>query len=135
MKIQKTIGWLLLPLSLTACLTPTPPQPVTDRNSVLTQGNVQMNLRVGQTTKTDVLETFGAPNITTRDDAGREVWTYQRQAQVTQSSSQSGYWSLILAGQSGSAEGFESTYRMMTLIIKFDARDRVSDFRSRTANF
>ena len=41
-------------------------QPVTDRNSTLTQGNVQMNLVIGQTTKAAVLETFGAPNVTTR---------------------------------------------------------------------
>ena len=135
MKIPKTIGWFLLSLSLAACVMPTPPKPVTERNSALTQGNVQMNLQVGKTTKANVLETFGSPNITTRDDTGREVWTYQRQAQVTQSSSQSGYWSLILAGKSGSAEGFESTYRMMTLIIKFDDRDRVADFKSRTVNF
>ena len=46
-----------------------------------------MNLEVGKTTKANVLETFGSPNITTRDGAGREVWTYQRQAQVAQSSS------------------------------------------------
>lgn len=112
-----------------------PPQPLTDRNSALTQGNVQMNLIVGQTTKAHVLETFGAPNITTRDGSGREVWTYQRAAQVSQSSSRSGYWTIILAGQSSSAAGFESGSRMITLIIKFDGNDVVTDFRSRTSEF
>jgi len=94
-----------------------------------------MNLAVGKTTKAEVLENFGSPNITTRDGAGREVWSYQRSAQVAQSSSQSGYWTVILAGKSTSAAGFESSSRMMTLIIKFDANDIVSDFRSRTSNF
>ncbi|MFO1375029.1 MAG: hypothetical protein U1E99_10690 [Agitococcus sp.] len=94
-----------------------------------------MNLAVGQTTKAEVLEKFGSPNITTRDGAGREVWSYQREAQVTQSASQSGYWSVILAGQSSSAAGFESSSRMITLIIKFDDKDIVTDFRSRTSNF
>jgi len=111
------------------------PQPLTERNSDLTQGNVQMNLIVGQTSKADVLENFGSPNVTTRDGAGREVWSYQRAAQVTQSSQQSGYWTVILAGQSTSAAGFESSSRMITLIIKFNAQDVVSDFRSRTSNF
>ncbi len=111
------------------------PQPLTDRNSQLTQGNVQMNLEVGETTKTQVLEAFGAPNITTRDGAGREVWTYQRAAQVAQSSTKEQYWTIILAGQSNSASGFESNSRMITLIIKFDNHDVVSDFRSRTSNF
>ncbi|MCB4743459.1 MAG: hypothetical protein LGB07_01000 [Sulfurovum sp.] len=94
-----------------------------------------MNLVTGKTTKAEVLENFGSPNITTRDGGGREVWTYQRTAQVSQSSSQSGYWTIILAGQSGNASGFESSSRMITLIIKFNSRDIVTDFRSRTSNF
>lgn len=112
-----------------------PPQPLTERNSALTQGNVQMHLVVGQTTKAEVLETFGAPNITTRDGSGREVWTYQRTAQVSQSSSRSGYWTVILGGQRSAASGFESSSRMITLIIKFDSSDVVTDFRSRTSDF
>ena len=113
----------------------TPPQPVTERNSQLTQGNVQMNLIIGLTTKAQVIESFGSPNITTRDGAGREVWTYQRAAQVSQSSSQSGAWSVILAGKSTEAAGFESTSRMITLIIKFNNNDVVADFKSRTSTF
>ncbi len=117
---------------LSACASP---EPVSDRNRDLTQGNVQMNLRVGETAKSDVLETFGAPNVTTRDGDGREVWTYQRQARVQQSSSRSSGWTVIFAGGSASASGFESTSRMMTLIIYFDENDQVVDFRSRESNF
>ena len=84
----------------------TAPAPVDQRNSILTQGNVQMNLRVGSTTKADVLNTFGSPNITTRDASGEEVWSYQRQATVAQSSSSGTYWSIFLTGESSSAAGF-----------------------------
>jgi len=112
-----------------------PPKPLSERNSQLTQGNVQMNLTVGETTKAQVLEHFGSPNITTRDGTGREVWSYQRTAQVVQSSTQSGYWTILLGGGSSNASGFESSSRMMTLIIKFDSNDIVTDFRSRTSNF
>ena len=119
--------------SLVGCVLP--PEPVIDQNSDLTQGNVQMNLIVGQTSKADVLENFGSPNVTTRDGAGREVWSYQRAAQVEKSSKQSGYWTVILAGQSRSASGFESSSRMITLIIKFNDQDVVTDFRSRTSQF
>lgn len=122
-----------LGLLLPGCVPP--PQPLTERNSALTQGNIQLNLVAGQTTKAQVLETFGAPNITTRDGSGREVWTYQRAAQVSQSSNRSGYWTVILAGQNSSASGFESGSRMITLIIKFDSSDVVTDFRSRTSDF
>ena len=111
------------------------PQPLSDRNNQLTQGNVQLNLNVGSTNKAEVLEKFGSPNITTRDGSGKEVWTFQRQAQVAQSSSSSGGWSILLVGQSSNAAGFESSSRMITLIIKFDANDVVSDFRSRASNF
>jgi outer membrane protein assembly factor BamE (lipoprotein component of BamABCDE complex) len=111
------------------------PQPVTTRNSELTHGNVQMNLKVGETTQTEVLEKFGAPNITSIDGSGREVWTYQRHATVTQSSSRGGYWTIVLAGGGRSSSGAETTTRTMTLIIKFDENKVVSDFNSRSSNF
>lgn len=133
MQICKLLPILGAVLVLSACMET--PQPLTQRNSQLTQGNVQMNLIVGQTTKAEVLEKFGGPNITARDGSGREVWTYQRAAQVSQSSSKSGYWTIILAGQSSRSSGFESSSSMITLIIKFDQNDVVKDFRSRTSKF
>lgn len=128
--------YFLLPLSIavSGCMT-SDPGPVDQRNSALTQGNVQMNMEVGKTTKAQVLEVFGAPNITTRDAGGAEVWSYQRHATVAQSSSGSNYWTILLAGGSKSASGFSQSSRTMTLIIKFDAKDIVSDFRSRTSDF
>lgn len=113
----------------------TVPAPVDQRNSILTQGNVQMNLRVGTTTKADVLNAFGSPNITTRDASGEEVWSYQRQATVAQSSNSGSYWNILLTGESRSAAGFAQSSRMMTLIITFNKNDVVSDFRSRTSDF
>lgn len=119
---------------LTACVQ-SPVNPVTVRNGPLTHGNVQMNLRIGETSQTEVLEIFGAPNITSLDGSGKEVWTYQRHATVSQSSSSENYWTIILAGGESSASGFEQTQRTMTLIIKFDPDGTVSDFRSRSSNF
>ena len=133
MKTLTILFSFMLSIVLIGC-TPAP-KPLTERNSQLTQGNVQMNLVVGKTTKVEVLENFGSPNITTRDGAGREVWSYQRAAQVSQSSSQSGYWTILLAGQSSNASGFQSSSSMITLIIKFNSSDVVTDFRSRTSNF
>jgi len=121
-------------LALSACA-PAPTKPVTNRNSELTHGNVQMNLKVGETSQTQVLEVFGAPNITSIDGSGQEVWTYQRAATVTQSSSSNGYWTVLLGGQSQEASGLEQTQRTMTLIIKFNDRKVVSDFRSRSSEF
>ena len=132
MKIR-LLSAALLASVLTACATA--PSPVDNRNSALTQGNVQMNLKVGQTSKTEVLEVFGAPNITTRDASGSEVWSYQRHATVSQSNSSSSYWTVLLLGGGSSASGFSETSRTMTMIIKFDSNDVVSDFRTRSSDF
>ena len=59
----------------------------------------------------------------------------QQAAQVAQSSTSEGYWTIIFAGQSKTASGFESSSKMITLIIKFDENDVVTDFRSRESNF
>ena len=135
---------LVLGVAIASVSCTAPSQSAPERNSTLTQGQVQMNLQVGETRKAEVLEAFGAPNITTRDGDGMEVWTYQRSARVSQSTSRSGLWSILLApgarGAGGllgasSSSGFETTSRMITLIIEFDAADVVSDFRSRTADF
>lgn len=130
---KQSLVLLILAGLLSACAQTA--TPVTTRNSELTHGNVQMSLEVGATSQTDVLEAFGAPNITSIDGSGQEVWTYQRQATVAQSSSSSNYWTIVLAGGGSEASGFERTQRTMTLIIKFDDRGIVSDFRSRSSNF
>ena len=131
--MKKILFLFIFSILLTGCVTA--PEPLTKKNSELTQGMVQMKVEVGKTSKTEILETFGGPNITTRDSSGNEVWTYQRQAQTNQSSSQSGYWTIILAGKTSEASGFETSSRMMTLIIKFDKNDIVTDFKSRESNF
>ena len=131
--MKKILFVFIFSILLTGCVTA--PEPLTKKNSELTQGMVQMNLEVGKTTKADVIETFGAPNITTRDSSGNEIWTYQRQAQVSQSSSSSGFVFVIIAGKSAEASGFETSSKMMTLIIKFDENDLVTDFKSRESNF
>ena len=110
-------------------------KPVDDRMNTLTQGNVQLNLSVGKTTKLEVLQCFGSPNITTRDASGAEVWSYQRHATVSQSSSSSSYFSIIIGGVGKSADGFSQSSRTATLIIKFDRSDVVSDFQSRMSEF
>lgn len=134
--MTKIIKGLLLASSLVfvGCVQ-TNTKPVTTRNSNLTTGNVEMNIKVGQTTKSDVLEHFGAPNVTTTSASGLDIWSYQRQATVSQSSSKSGYWTVILAGGGSSASGFEQTQRTMTLIIKFSEKDIVADFKSRYSEF
>jgi len=101
----------------------------------LTHGQVQLTLRRGITTQAEVLETFGAPNITTIDGSGNEVWEYQKHATVEKSSSSGAYGTIIIAGASKTKTGFEQSTRTMTLIIKFDRSRKVVDFRSMSSSF
>lgn len=118
-----------------------------DSPNTLTHGMAQMVLRVGTTTQMEVLETFGAPNITTLDASGQEVWVYDRQATVTSSGS-SGFSIGMLAGAAGGGVaggaglGFgksksktSQTQRTMILVIKFGADKRVVDFKSRSSSY
>lgn len=127
---------ILASLLLSACVGSI--TPVDNRNSSLTQGNVQMSIIIGETTKADVLEAFGAPNVTTRDGSGRETWSYQRAATASQSSNAKanvqGMLPIIYDVSIGGS-GFQQTSRMITLIIKFDSNDVVIDFKSRESNF
>ena len=121
-------------------------KPRDDANS-LTHGMVQMTLRVGQTTQMEVLDSFGAPNITTIDGDGREVWVYDRHATVSFDSS-SGFSIGMLVGAAGGdvagggGLGFgkkksrsSQSSRTMTLVIKFGPDKRVVDFKSRSSSF
>jgi outer membrane protein assembly factor BamE (lipoprotein component of BamABCDE complex) len=101
----------------------------------LTHGQVQLTLKKGVTTQSEVLEVFGAPNITTIDSSGLEVWTYQKHAIVEKSKSSNMYGTIILFGAGSKAAGFEQSARTMTLIIKFDENKKVVDFKSMSTSF
>jgi hypothetical protein len=118
-----------------------------DSPNTLTHGMVQMTLRVGTTTQSEVLETFGAPNVTTIDGEGREVWVYDRFATVS-ATKDSGFSIGILGGAAGGSVaggaglGFgtsksksSTSTRSMTLVIKFGPDRRVVDFKSRSSSF
>jgi hypothetical protein len=134
----------LVVLALALVTTPVLAQ---DSANTLTHGMVQMTLRVGQTTRAEVLETFGGPNITTIDGEGREVWVYDRFATVS-STKDSGFRIGILGGAGGDGAaggaglGFgkskskaSTSTRSMTLILKFGSDGRLADFKSRSSSF
>ncbi len=113
----------------------------------LTHGMVQMNLRVGETTQGQIIESFGAPNITTIDGSGQEMWVYDRHATVSYDKSSGFSIGLLLGAGGGDVGGggglgfgsrkskSTSSSRSMTLIIKFDRNKVVSDFQSRSSSF
>lgn len=140
---------LLLALTLAASCLPLQSVGAAEKPSsnALTQGVVQMTLKVGETTQAEVLEIFGGPNISTVDGNGDEMWVYDRHATV--SSNESGGFSIglgLIGGGSGVGAGgglgfgkskskAETSTRSMTLIIKFGKNKVVSDFKSRSSSF
>jgi hypothetical protein len=135
---------VLIAMVLATLGTPTVAQ---ESPNTLTHGMVQMTLHVGQTTRAEVLETFGGPNVTTMDGDGREVWVYDRFATVS-STKDSGFKIGILGGVAGDSAaggaglGFgkskskaSTSTRSMTLILKFGPDGRLADFKSRSSSF
>lgn len=118
-----------------------------DDPNTLTHGMVQMSLRVGQTSQLEVFNAFGAPNITTVDGSGQEVWIYDRHATITSDSTGGFSIGIGVGGGDGGVGavgglGFgkkksktETSQRTMTLVIKFNNAKVVSDFRSRSSSF
>ena len=134
---MKKLLALLSGLTLAACMGTTPVgEPMSKSN--LTSGQVSLTLKKNITSQAEVVETFGAPNLVTQNADGEEVWTYQRNATVSNSVSNSSYATIILLGGSSKSSGFEQSSRTMTLIIKFKEIKGVKtvvDFSSRASSF
>lgn len=134
-------------LSLILCCVVPAQLSAQDTANMLTHGMVQLSLHVGTTSQAEVIEALGAPNITTIDGSGREVWVYDRHATVSASSSSSFSIGILVGGVgagvgAGGGLGFgkgknkhEESSRSMTLIIKFDEAKKVIDFKSRSSSF
>ena len=127
---------VLLAFSSMSCASQNQRQgPTEEERNPLTHGNVQLHLRIGQTSQAQVLDVFGPPDIATIDGSGKEVWTYKKSASVSRSSTGGGGFFLLLGGYSRSSSSAENTQRRMTLLIKFNQQKIVSDFKSRTSSF
>jgi outer membrane protein assembly factor BamE (lipoprotein component of BamABCDE complex) len=112
-------------------------------------GLAKKSLVKGQTNQQQVLEIFGAPNITTKGTGEvAEVWTYEKVSSeyvASQAGVGGGYGvagvpggNVPMAGGlmgSYSKQKGASSVRTVTLIIKFDANEIVSDYKIMETNF
>jgi outer membrane protein assembly factor BamE (lipoprotein component of BamABCDE complex) len=116
-----------------------------DRISI---GTVQREIKKGLSSAA-VVEILGSPNMVSTDSEGREVWVYDKISteKIYSNSSQSGSGFLLGAfsntllggGMSGSGAkstgASQTTQKTLTIIIKFDAKNKVRDFAYRTSKF
>lgn len=109
-------------------------------------GTVQREIRRGMS-GAEVIEALGSPNVLTTDEAGREVWIYDKFATDVVASESS--WLLFgagggggsggggggAAGARGSAGARSTSQRTLTVIIKFDEGRKVRDFAYHASRF
>jgi outer membrane protein assembly factor BamE (lipoprotein component of BamABCDE complex) len=100
------------------------------QRSNLTAGMVKAKIEKGATTQTEVLEVFGPPDLVTHKD-GVDVWTYDKTSYDLES--HNSYFTVLVAGASSRQARSSSTSTM--LILYFDERDVVSDYRLSAVKF
>lgn len=140
----------LLPVVLIAAGCSTAPQHRADVQDDsadrVTVGVVQKDIYIGMPGSA-VIAAIGSPNVVTTNEDRNEVWVYDKFAtDVVHSKSSGGVWGIIFGpiGSAGSAafgnarqsSGATSTsQRTLTIVIRFDAERRVSDFAYHASRF
>lgn len=100
------------------------------QSSNLTPGVVKMKIVKGQTSQTEIVETFGPPDLVTHKD-DQDVWTYDKTSYDYHK--ESGYLTVIFAGIGG--DKVRSNSKSTMLIVYFDKNDVVSDYRLSAVKF
>lgn len=94
------------------------------QKSNLSVGMIKSKVIKNQTTQTDILSIFGAPNLITKNKSNDEVWSYNKMS--TDSSSSSSFATILLAGTSSAA--ISKTTSSFDWIITFDSNNIVKDY-------
>lgn len=102
--------------------------------SHLTYGMAKKNIKIGETTQADIIELFGSPdNMILKD--GKEMWIYDRFRVESESSSSSGYGTILIAGVAGTSSKTSSYTKTITIIINFDSNTVVEDYQMRVGGY
>ena len=131
MSLHHVIVLLFIAPLITSCAT-FPEVDRSEQRSNLTSGMVKTRLVKGKTIQAEVLEIFGAPNITTRNSEGHEVWNYHKISYESYGARKDDvYWFL----QGGSRAISSTTSRSFDLIITYDKNDVVIDYKMISSQF
>jgi len=129
--MNKLIISIILSTLLSSCAVY---QPNNNIDGNVTVGTVQKEIKIGMSS-IDVAKALGSPNIVQTDDDRNEVWIYDKiSTQVNASSSKGGVWFLLFAASS-SESSRSSSQRTLTIIIKFNKKQKVKDFSYHTSRF
>jgi len=123
---------------------------VREDSDKVTVGNVQREIHVGMS-GAEVVAVLGSPNVVTTDEDRHEVWVYDKVATEARYSRSSGGLAAVLLGGVligdglfGGAGGGSTNYaagasstsqRTLTVVIYYDAANRVRDFAYHSSSF
>ncbi|MDH4048961.1 MAG: hypothetical protein OEW68_15545 [Gammaproteobacteria bacterium] len=108
----------------------------------ITVGTVQKEIRIGMSA-TDVAAALGSPNIVSSDGDRQQSWIYDKISTDVVESKSSGTVVGLIFGSSGGGAGTgtmsggarSTSQRTLTVIVKFDAEQRVRDFSYHSSRF
>jgi outer membrane protein assembly factor BamE (lipoprotein component of BamABCDE complex) len=102
--------------------------------NTLTYGMVKKHIKVGQSNQEDVVKLFGSPdNMVMRRN--KEVWVYDRYRVETDTTTSSGYGTILLAGGSQSSTSISTRVKTITVIIDFTPSGVVEDLNMRVGGY
>jgi outer membrane protein assembly factor BamE (lipoprotein component of BamABCDE complex) len=145
--MKRTMTLLVLLALTSGCMTVGQTDPgAAAAEEEMTLGNVQRRIDVGMSSA-DVVERIGSPNIVTTDADRNEVWVYDRFATEARYEQTSFGLGLLIGGFSSSNGGIggvgasrssgksSRTQRTLTVVIRFDADQRVSSLAYHASRF
>ena len=100
----------------------------------MTLGVVQKEIHAGLA-QADVAAALGSPNIVTRDAAGHETWVYDKVASEASYSNSDAYGTILVLGAGSASGAASSSQKTLTVLIKFDADQRVETFSYHSSRF
>jgi len=119
--------------------------------SALSYGMVTSQVLKDKTTQADLLQLFGGPNIATSDNEGNETWVYERSVTQTDISARNQNWQAAAGlnlffphvsanaqgggGQGVSASSIASSFRSLTVVVKFNPNKTVKSYDVRSSQF
>lgn len=101
----------------------------------LTFGAVKSAIKKGETNQAEILQTFRAPNLVTKNKHNNEVWSYHRMSVQRKSGSSHAGAFFFLGGAEGSRESSRVSSQSFDLIISFDENDIVKDYSVISTNY
>ena len=108
----------------------------------ITLAKAQREIKVGMASA-DVVEVLGAPNMVTSDANHCETWVYDKiSTEVSSRRDSFGLGALLIGSDAGGGLGVgggryssRSNQKTLTIIIKFDAENKVKNFTYRASSF